>query len=313
MKYLVYASLLGVAPLTHATLMLHYDFEARNGPYTSWHYEDKSGNGYHAHEAGSHYNLNGETDPNGDMFANAGGERGGVYSYRWDAEVDYDGDKVINGVLGGAVGVWNNNSLNAQAEADLPNLGANQGLTIALWVNPQSVFFAGETRGHYGSTDTPNADFAHLVVIGGYGNAPIMSLELDSSLRVHGWVEGAGSSDAQVEVTGNASVNANEWAHIAITYDRANNVATTYINGLEDSQTDISVVGDVELDFSSVLIGREIGGNDIFIGQLDDIRVYYDVLGQPEIAGLVPEPSRYVTLFGTLGLGVSLICRRRRS
>ena len=124
-------------------------------------------------------------------------------------------------------------------------------------------------------------------------------------------VEGAGSSDGQFEVTGNASVGANVWTHIAITFDRLNNVATTYINGVMDSQTDISVVGDVALDFSTVKIGGEINGNDIFLGQLDDIQVHYDVLGEGQIASLVPEPSHYVSIIGALSLGLCWMRRRR--
>jgi len=209
-----------------------------------------------------------------------------------------------------------NNRLNLNAESSLPTLGANEGMTFALWVNPQSVSFDGEVRPHFGSNSGPNADFAHLIALGAYGNAPIMSIELDSSLRVHGWVEGDGA-DTQVEVTGNASLVANQWTHIAITYDRVNNEAKTYINGVLDSTTNIAGVGDGELSFTNARIGGGFSTSDatgsVFMGQLDDVYIFTSVLNEEEIAAVIPEPRTYAMFIAGAALLCFLAHRRRQS
>lgn len=304
-----------MATIAKAGLVAKYDFSSKNTPQSTWQYQDSSGNGHHGDELGSWYNLNGDTGAAADMFENAGGARGGVYSYRWDYEADYDSDQSLDGNFDGATGVFSNNRVDIGAQVNMPNLAANAGMTLALWVNPQNVFFDGEARPHYGSDTAANADFAHLVILGGYGNTPIMSLELDSSRRVHGWVEGDGT-DTQVEVTGDASIVANDWTHIAITYDRANNEAKTYINGLLDSTTDITGVGDGELTFTSARIGGGLSGSggtgSVFFGQIDDVYIYDEVLGQTEIASLVPEPGFYALLFACPITVLALAVRRRR-
>jgi hypothetical protein len=133
-----------------------------------------------------------------------------------------------------------------------------------------------------------NADYAHLIALGGYGDVPIMSIELDSARRVHGFVEGDGA-DTQYEITGTDPVAANIWSHIAITYDRLNNEAKTYVNGVLDSTTLIPGVGDGDLAWSDAMLGggfMTIGGSrdNTFMGKMDDVRIYYRVLSQSEIA-----------------------------
>ena len=279
----------GIATVAHSGEIAHYDFGTKGVFNSAFHYEDVSGNGHHGKEFGTYYNLDGRTDDGADMWRNVGGTRGGVYSYQWDSGVDYDSDALDNGVLG--AGNWDNNRVNINGNSAIPDLAANAGLTFSLFVNPENVTFDGMARPHYGGRSAPNAVFAHLVGLGGYGDAPIMTIELDASLRVHGFVEGDGA-DTQSEITGTGSIAANEWTHIAITYDRLNNEAKTYINGVLDSTTDISGVGDGILVWSEAKLG---GGfvtaspgptTTTFMGQMDDVRIHDEVLPQAQIAAL---------------------------
>ncbi len=298
---------LGIFTDAEADLLIHYDFDTPKNTIEAWEYEDLSGNGYHGNEVGSFYNYNGDLNEYADMQAFIGGARGGVYAYRWVLETDYDAsllsDPQIDGqwLQGTGCGAWDNNRVDLTAT---PPITANAGLTLMLWINP-------ETDHVTMRSGTPNPDFCHLVGLGGYGNTPIASLEFDASKRVHGWIEGDGS-DTQYEITGTDTVAAETWTHIAITYDRANDEAKTYINGFLDSTTAIPGVGDGELNFSHGTIG---GGflyyphNETFLGMLDDVRIYDEVLTQEQIRTIVPEPATLM-LFG---LGGMIGIRRKKS
>ena len=301
-----------LATTASAGLVAQYDFSTKSAFNSGFHYTDVSGNGHHGKEFGTYYNIDGRSDDGADMWRNAGGVRGGVYSYQWDSGVDYDSDASDNGVLG--AGNWDNNRVNINGNSAIPDLAANAGVTFALFVNPENVTFDGVARPHYGGRSGANPVFAHLVGLGGYGDAPIMTIELDASRRVHGFVEGNGA-DTQYAITGTGSIAANAWTHIAITYDRDNNEAKTYINGVLDSTTDISGVGDGVLDWADAKLG---GGfvtaapgatTTTFMGQMDDVRIYDNVLSTSEIAALVPEPGT-LGLFGFVG-GAMVWVRRR--
>ncbi len=265
-----------------ARLLVHFDFDTPKNTVETWEYEDLSGNDYHGNEVGSFYNYNGDPNEYADMQAFLGGARGGVYAYRWTLETDYDASLLSNPQIdgqwlqGSGCGAWDNNRVNLITG---PQIAANAGLTLMLWVYPETnhVTWRDET--------TPNPDFCHLVALGAYGNTPIASLELDASKHVHGWIEGDGS-DTQYEITGTDIIDPCTWTHIAITYDRVNNAAKTYINGILDSTTAISGVGDGALNFSYGTIG---GGflyyphRETFLGMLDDVRIYDEVLTQQQI------------------------------
>jgi hypothetical protein len=278
--------------VAHAGVIAQYDFTSKNTPNTSWQYEDVSGNGHHGDELGSFYNYNGDTHGAADMWEDAGGVRGGVYSYRWDYEVDYDAGPLTSPSVDGSIaanGSWDNNRLDLKSTLAMPDLAANAGLTFALWVNPQNVTFDGAARPHYGERSSPDADFSHLVMLGDYGDNPMMSIELDAGRRVHGWVEGDGT-DTQVEVIGTGVVAANVWSHVAISYDRVNNTAKTYINGVLDSTTDITSVGDGELSWALASIGggKTSTSTDVtFMGQMDDVTIYDEVLDANDIADMI--------------------------
>jgi hypothetical protein len=267
-----------------AAVVVHFDFNAPKNTVETWEYADLSGNGHHANEAGTFYNYNGDLSQYADLQEDIGGSRGGVYAYRWALETDYDAsllvDPKIDGqyIQGSGAGAWDNNRLNL---ISAPTVAADAGITIALWVNPETDHVTQRAAG-------ANADFAHLVVLGAYGDNPIATIELEANKHIHGWIEGDGA-DTQYEITGTGSVAADTWTHIAITYDRVNNVATTYINGEVDSTTAIPGVGDGVLAFAGCTAGGGLltSHYETFLGMMDDIIIYDEVLTQEQILAIV--------------------------
>ena len=287
-----------------AKVLIHLDFDTPKNTVETWEYEDLSGNGHHGNEAGSFYNYNGDLGQYADLREDIGGSRDGVYAYRWAVETDYDASLLVDPQIDGqhlqgtGCGAWDNNRVKL---ISTPTIAANAGITIALWVNPETDHVTQRAAG-------ANPDFAHLVVLGGYGNQPIASIELEANKHVHGWIEGDGA-DTQYEIIGTGSVAADTWTHIAITYDRVNDVATTYINGLVDSTKAIPGVGDGELSLAEAVIGGGLGSHrETFLGMMDDIYVFDAALSQPEVMALVPEPATLVLL----GLGSIVGILRKR-
>ena len=277
---------------TEASTLVSLDFNMKNTPYTASDYTDASGNGHHGDENGTWWNFDGDTNPNADLWEDVGGARGGVYAHRSAYEQYYETQV--------RVGNAENNRVLLDS---IPSIAANAGITLALWVNPEVDHV------EYGNIPGGDAKFAHLIALGNYGVAPIVTIELDASKRVHGWIEGTGGS--QVEITGSGSVLADTWTHIAITYDRVGNVATTYINGALDNTVGIGGVNDGAISYSKSSIGGgfyDNGHHDSYLGMLDDVMIFDEALSQQEIATLaIPEPTGLV-----LGLGGLILLSRRR-
>jgi len=93
----------------------------------------------------------------------------------------------------------------------------------------------------------------------------------------------------EVQITGDTLVKDGVWTHIAITFDRAENQAISYVNGVaQASPTDISIVGDGDLDWVFGTIGRTLGSchRQYFGGLIDDVRIYDRPLSAGEIRKL---------------------------
>ncbi len=132
-------------------------------------------------------------------------ERGNVYY-----------GEVYDGTPGNGTGV------NIDNTVAIPSLAANGGVTLAAWVKR--------------SADNEGAStYAYVIGLGAGGDVPVMSLGIqDGTGAVYGYIEGAGSPDAQVAVAGAAgAVTDGVWTHVAITYDRANDVAKVYVDGTQ--------------------------------------------------------------------------------
>jgi hypothetical protein len=156
---------------------------------------------------------------------------------------------------------------------NIPNLLPQRGLTLAAWIKrtPSGLY----------------QRYAFVIGLGQTRDNPIATLGIFNGV-VHGFIEGDGSSD-QLEVTGDTPVKDGVWTHIAITFDRAENQAISYVNGVaQTSPTDISRVGDGELDWEFGTIGKTLGSGhqQHFEGLIDDVRIYDRPLSVGEIRKL---------------------------
>lgn len=227
---------------------------------------------------------------------------------RWDFESESNGvtsDSTGNGHSGRLEGgaeiiiddergrVLSLSGLGAKADGvdvdsvkEIPNLPLRGGVTLAAWIK----------RNADGSAGGPHA---YVIGLGGSGDNPVATLGVSGAKRfVTGFAEGETGDHNQVGVTGDISVIDGKWTHIAITYDRLKNEAISYVNGkAQRRETDISRVGDGELDWSFGVIGRtpDIGrdpsviaeSSRFFGGLIDDVRIYDRPLKPAEIKGLL--------------------------
>ncbi len=196
----------------------------------------------------------------------------------------YSGQLWTTGTTGSGV--------NINSTIAIPTLAANAGATFAAWINR--------------STDNGNASSgAYVIGLGQSGDNPTMTLGIDDATGyVVGFVEGDGA-DTQVTVVGNTAVANGVWTHIAITYDRVNNQAITYVNGVAGPTINIASVGDGALVWPNATIGRYTDDNNTttrhFPGMIDDVRYYDHVLTQGEVQVLA-SPSTSGTPPNIIGL-----------
>ena len=89
-----------------------------------------------------------------------------------------------------------------------------------------------------------------------------------------------------------ATLTADRWIHVAVTYDQASGeVATLYIDGVEDGlQSNFG--GPPQSNFKDLNIGRYDWSESYvryFNGMIDELRVYNRALGADEIQALYAE------------------------
>lgn len=112
-------------------------------------------------------------------------------------------------------------------------------------------------------------------------------------------------------LSGTAALPANQWTHVAGSYDGAN--LRLYVNGTPVATQ--AQTGSLQVNAFPLRIGGNTYGNEFFPGRIDDVRIYDRALSQSEIqadmATPVPEPGA----FGQLAAGAGLLAwlHRRRS
>lgn len=86
-----------------------------------------------------------------------------------------------------------------------------------------------------------------------------------------------------VTVTGNTTIQANVWNHVALVYDGAN--VYVYLNGISDA-TPAARTGTITYSGSSKNIGKRPAGGALFNGTIDEVRMYDRGLSSSEIYNL---------------------------
>jgi hypothetical protein len=189
---------------------------------------------------------------------------------------------------------------------NLFGIAQSTGLTMSLWVRPNVASQAGWIIGEGNDTDP---DTAYV-----WGARTQADGKMNNFIRNNAGTFSTFASSQNAFVVG-------EWHHVLVT-DNAGTV-TVYIDGLLDSNN-LSYTKSGTYTFQNTSIGAWLRGatggtptiNNQFNGLIDDVAIYNEILGSPQIAALagganpIPEPS--ASLLMALG-GLGLAFRRARS
>jgi hypothetical protein len=189
---------------------------------------------------------------------------------------------VVDPVRGNVLNIPNNGAdhgVNIDATIPIPNFPAQTSITLSAW---------------YKRSADPGGDFRYVVNLGQNGDAPIATLGVRAADTVTGYIESnlPGGNTDQVNVYGTTTIEGGaaawqSWHHLAIVYDRSNDLAHTYLDGVHDGATNLSLVSDVEgFNWPAAMIGRGPAASSSAYGLIDDVRIFTHALGPAEIAEL---------------------------
>jgi len=170
----------------------------------------------------------------------------------------FEGSPVwVDGKLGKALRFNGSSDYLAAPDSESLDINGDQ-LSMAAWINGE---------------DWPAANHVvRKVADTGTGSIYILRVQPDS-VRVY-----LNTSDGETIIQGTTALIANEWTHIALTYDGA--VASIFVNGQLDVSSDVS--GELTQSDNELRIGRgEPAG--YFVGMIDDVRVYNHSLTESEL------------------------------
>lgn len=165
----------------------------------------------------------------------------------------------------------------------IPNLLAHRGLTLALWVRRDS--YKAGTNPAFGP-----GNLVAALALGDSGDTPVATIGVNNNGGITSFLEGDGKDDQVHLLSADGLVSDENWTHLAVTFDRENNIAKFYLNGIQTGQDfDISLVGDGELDWLGANLGTFAAPghpNFDFLGRIDEPRIYDRPLLAAEIAEL---------------------------
>ena len=148
------------------------------------------------------------------------------------------------------------------AVQDSGGLEVKEAMTVAAWIYPRSTSLAGIVRKLNQETN------------GSYG---IYILDQKLHFQING---------NALDLTSSSSIPANQWTHVAATYDRSAGEGKIYVNGILDQSGAYSE--SVATSLEVLLIGKF--GMDpaaYFDGLMDELQLYGKALTAEEIAALV--------------------------
>ena len=142
-------------------------------------------------------------------------------------------------------------------------------ISIAAWVKPEN--WVGGIVDKFG----PGGNYRLI-----FGNQPA---------KLAGQGKESGSNTILGSIAENTSLALDEWHHVSIVFDSANEESNLYVDGILCSQDNFTIArGDT---LANLIIGRSFGNH--FRGSIDDVRIYNQALDAKsiEILAEVRDPS----------------------
>jgi RHS repeat-associated protein len=161
-----------------------------------------------------------------------------------------------------------NDSIRVAGSSDL-NVGAGAGFTVEFWLNPTDanrwqplvVWHGGYPSGLMG---------AHLWIEGYFQGGRLWANFIDSNGGDHGFPTAPGL------------IVANQWQHIAVSYDKATGLLRFYRNGALFQE--VSYGSFTPRTNTDLYFGHHPGDPSLFAGKLDEISIYNQALSAANIA-----------------------------
>lgn len=82
-------------------------------------------------------------------------------------------------------------------------------------------------------------------------------------------------------------VNDGEWHHVAISFDDDKNVGKVFVDGVQEAQ--YNVTNEVPLNEADLVFASHTGGNNLYIGLLDEIAIFNIALEEEDIQVIMNE------------------------
>ena len=172
------------------------------------------------------------------------------------------GTKTTPGIIGQAMNFDGVNDYGSFTAIDDPN---GTSLSIEAWVRPTAI------GGVY-------------VITGADEGNPILMCRINAAGTAFMWARGSNGLDAQA--AGTTAMTANNWYHIACTWNTSGKVATVYLNGVNEGSSTNSSIVNVPSGLTHMGVASRSGSpfESYFKGDIDELRIYNRVLTATEVA-----------------------------
>jgi hypothetical protein len=181
----------------------------------------------------------------------------------YDAQL-VNNPKFVPGIIGNAISFDGKKSY-----LQLPDLGLQKAITIAVWINMNSM-----------GTD----DWSTSIIHSDTWQPGDLHLQIPVKSGIVGAAMG-GIVPGSIESKFSFNNNLGRWVHVAFAYDSKMKTAALYINGKLEASATCAETKPINLSHSKV--GTWGGGSRFFDGKMDDFRIYDHALSEEEIAKLV--------------------------
>jgi len=174
----------------------------------------------------------------------------------------------VNGKRGGALD-FNESGTNDEVviATGFPALASGDSATISGWIKNRRTSGIGSIFG-----------------FGAGGDNPILALNIANE-NIGGWIETDTSGQKTLTADGTKLI-IGEWSHVVAVFDRTNNQAIRYLNGVQTGTIDDISAQTGQISTLGVIgIGDFTSGNYVN-GTIDEVRVYNRALSAAEVSSL---------------------------